>query len=1157
MTQPAGDEGLPPQRHYNLWTWARAQVDRANYRPRSAPETVVRRLVEDGTTYHVLKNPTLGTYLRLSDADYALWEWMDGSRTAKDLVIAYFQRYGSFAFGRVMALVDELHAGGFLTDKPVGVYQQASQQLAERDWSHRWQRLAHAFVEQEFYLQGIDRYVTLAYRLGGRLFFFKPVLGLLTVLALTGVAAFALLLNRSTYTILAPADSSLSGYVASLLSLLLINLVMIFFHEMAHALTTKHFGREVRRGGFMIYYGMPAFFVDTVDIWLEPKRRRIAVTWAGLHADLIGAGLFSLLALWIGDSTSLVGTLLFRAAFLGYFSVFINLNPLLELDGYFILSDWLGIPMLRQRAFGFIREELPARLSNLLHSRLRSTQADTPPAGSEAETQAVAPFSRDEIIFTVFGILAAIYTVYALWLAVYFWQTRISNVLLDLWNKDPALIFRSLVALLVTLVIVPATLAIGATLWNLGRRLAGWLERRHFFERETNVALLVICGALLALFAPVLFNATARQAVLTIGSVLLAGLGAWTLVVTARQYAGAEFQATFWALVLAASLLLIASVLNGLYLVSASRPPGSLIGDATMLVGQLVTVGLLIAGVRSLTGVDVRRGPARERLAVVGLLALGFVVILPVARWTAGLPLIKAIPSVAAAYFTLVFLALIIPTLAAYAGTRFFTPWTLLVLGAGALGVLNIVRTAPGWSIATLPDAWLGLGVATLWGIGGLTYATVGERLHFPQLHWSHGLSFSEQERLRAAFTRFFETLFEGYRIAFGTRRAQAIDDELDILSITANWDVEIDAGRVRDELDLSQMSILEQADRYREVLARTVDLIDDWAGSTFTARMTQAAYDSLPWPERESLGRYVLAGTPWGGAIADQFASTRSERDRLLRGVSFFAGLSNRDFYVLQTALEYEKVPAGRTLARRKTPIRHFALIQSGEVEVWQPDPASGLEQKVGELQRGATFGIEVFTGQGIHTATYRASVDSEMLTISQAGAARLRRAGVEIDTYVVGAFSTAQLLGRMPIFAALSPQQIGVLGECMRQMHVDTGEVIIRQGEPRRDFYVIAAGQVAVSVRDETGEEKVVAHLGRGEHFGETALYTDQPYAATCRAEKPVELLALDEPTFDKLVASSRQVTHYVEQISSGRTLDTRRKLVGSNQSPVNSRR
>ena len=85
-----------------------------------------------------------------------------------------------------------------------------------------------------------------------------------------------------------------------------------------------------------------------------------------------------------------------------------------------------------------------------------------------------------------------------------------------------------------------------------------------------------------------------------------------------------------------------------------------------------------------------------------------------------------------------------------------------------------------------------------------------------------------------------------------------------------------------------------------------------------------------------------------------------------------------------------------------------------------------------------------------------------------------------------------------------------------------------------------------MTVSVRDETGGEKVVARLGRGEHFGETALYTDQPYTATCRAETPVELLALDEPTFDQLVASSGQMAHYVEQISSGRTLDTRRKLV-----------
>jgi CRP-like cAMP-binding protein len=254
---------------------------------------------------------------------------------------------------------------------------------------------------------------------------------------------------------------------------------------------------------------------------------------------------------------------------------------------------------------------------------------------------------------------------------------------------------------------------------------------------------------------------------------------------------------------------------------------------------------------------------------------------------------------------------------------------------------------------------------------------------------------------------------------------------------------------------------------------------------------------------------------------------------------------LSNRDFYLLQAALEPEKVPAGQLLARRGTSIRRFVLIQSGEVEVWQPDPAGKTERLVGELQRGATFGSEVFVGQETQEASYRTSVDTDILTISAAEAARLRQAGVEIDTKVVGALSTAQLLNRMPIFANLSPQQISVLAAGMKSRQVDAGQTIVHQGEPRSYFFVIIDGQVAVSVRDEMGEERVVAHLGRGEHFGETALYADRPYNATCRAETPTKLLTLDEPTFDALVADSRQVAHYVEQVSSGRTLDTRRKL------------
>ena len=38
---------------------------------------------------------------------------------------------------------------------------------------------------------------------------------------------------------------------------------------------------------------------------------------------------------------------IYQIGFLAYLTVFVNLNPLLELDGYFMLMDWLEMPGLR------------------------------------------------------------------------------------------------------------------------------------------------------------------------------------------------------------------------------------------------------------------------------------------------------------------------------------------------------------------------------------------------------------------------------------------------------------------------------------------------------------------------------------------------------------------------------------------------------------------------------------------------------------------------------------------------------------------------------------------------------------------------------------------------------------------------------------------
>jgi len=996
------------------------------------------------------------------------------------------------------------------------IYRQAAQQLEEKDWTYRWQELARAFAQHTFPLKGIDRYVTAVYRWGGRLFFNPVLLVLMWLVAITGLIPFALQLRRPEQF---PIVGVLGGgYLEGIVLLLLANTVIIFIHELAHALTTKHYARDVPSGGAMIYYGLPAFYVNTMDIWLEPKKHRIAVSWAGPFSGIVLGGLFSALA-WL-NPTSFSGQFFFKMAFLGYIGCLVNLNPLLELDGYFILVDALGIPMLRQRAFDFIKRELPGKLKAILSN----------PDSAEDKTAAEkeAAFTREELLFTVFGLLAAIYTVYVIWFALSLLHSRITAFLLNMW-ADSGWPGKVLVVVLGLAILVPVALAIGVTLWQGALGAFRWLYKRNFFEREQNIVLLSLLGLAISMGLPLLFQQW-RAPILAVWTILLAITAIWSLLLTARQYAGAEIQVMFWALLASAGLLAL-----GAALMAFKRPAQALVFT------HLAVFPLPIVGIANTLNDDLRRNTRLEKVLLLLLPLPGFIGGVLLARRANSLA--EALLAAGAFFSFFVFLAFIPSLLAAYASTRFITPWVLLMLGAALLGLFNALSLfAPS---AALP--WLLLAAASFWAVGGIVYLSAGWRLSFPTPSWERGFTLSAEQRLRHAFARFFEALFEGFRLAFGNRRAQSVDDDLDIIAVTADWDVELDRGRVRDELNLKEMTVLEQADRYQEILSRAIDLMDNWAGSKFITRAAQAAYDGLPWPEREVLGRYVLNGTTWGGAIAHQFASARGEQFRTLRSVPLFAGFSNEMLDRLLAVARRSDVASGTIFVKEGQSYSNFVLVLGGEVEVWKVDDSSGYSVMVGELKRGAAFGTQVFLpdAENEAPATYRAAVPTDVLLIDRVSALKLAKQGFSLNQEATTASRLSQMLAEMPLFAELSPHQIEALIRQMGRQSASKGQIIVQQGQPRQYFYIIQSGEVGVLAEGTAGSRKMVAKLGRGEHFGETSLFTNQPYSATCVALSQVELLTLDEFTFDRLIATSHQMAHYVEQVSSGRLKDTRRKL------------
>jgi CRP-like cAMP-binding protein len=68
-----------------------------------------------------------------------------------------------------------------------------------------------------------------------------------------------------------------------------------------------------------------------------------------------------------------------------------------------------------------------------------------------------------------------------------------------------------------------------------------------------------------------------------------------------------------------------------------------------------------------------------------------------------------------------------------------------------------------------------------------------------------------------------------------------------------------------------------------------------------------------------------------------------------------------------------------------------------------------------------------------------------------------------------------------------------------------------VIHEGDLGTSFYVVATGRLAVSKRDDRGDAVVLARLGEGDFFGEMALLSGAPRAATVTALVPSELLEL----------------------------------------------
>ena len=129
------------------------------------------------------------------------------------------------------------------------------------------------------------------------------------------------------------------------------------------------------------------------------------------------------------------------------------------------------------------------------------------------------------------------------------------------------------------------------------------------------------------------------------------------------------------------------------------------------------------------------------------------------------------------------------------------------------------------------------------------------------------------------------------------------------------------------------------------------------------------------------------------------------------------------------------------------------------------------------------------------------------------------------------------AARLRAIPLFAQAPPEALAGLAARVKRVHCAPGEEVVRVGDPGDQAYVVVTGQLAVAVAD-NGRERQVNVLNPGDYFGEMALLSDEPRAATVRATEPTELYGLSREDFTMLLDSDAGLREAVLK-----TIDARR--------------
>lgn len=394
------------------------------WRPRHVPGFVSREVRDDNVSRYVVKVANSSNYLQFDPREAWIVSVMQGRMTARE-IIAYFKREASLEISdtAMRAFLERLADNGLIYRPGEASHESRRKRLHEKVFSR-----TSSLLFFNMHLFSPDWLLDRA----------EPFLGFMFRRTTVLLVAFAALIGLG-YVLGNLSDMSRqfqAGFGWQTMLVVYAAAVLITaVHEIGHGLACKHFGGQVNSTGLLvIMLTFPCLYTDVSDSWLMRKRERMLITCSGIYFEAAVWVCF-ILVYALSEPGGPLNAVAIGVILSSLVSMMLSLNPFMKFDGYYLASDYFGVPNLRKKAISQVRG-LVQRAAGFTGLRYR----------------------RDRIEFRPYLCLFGLATVAVL---ILFVASIVSTA------------FYMGTTYLGTVGILPASLASAAVIWQVGGALIG------------------------------------------------------------------------------------------------------------------------------------------------------------------------------------------------------------------------------------------------------------------------------------------------------------------------------------------------------------------------------------------------------------------------------------------------------------------------------------------------------------------------------------------------------------------------------------------------------------------------------------------------------------------------------------------------------------